>query len=122
MDNIGARIKQLQRLRKLGVKLSIDDFGTGYSSLSYLVELPLNELKIDRSFIVNVPNKKDNCAIVSTVIYLARKLGLKIVAEGVETKEQLLFLENEQCHQYQGFLFSRPLPADELYEKFLRKN
>ncbi|HHB77569.1 MAG TPA: EAL domain-containing response regulator [Desulfobulbus sp.] len=119
-DDIEGKISQLNQLKSLGVKLSIDDFGTGYSSLSYLRKLPLDELKIDRSFIMNVPEKDDGSAIVSSVIFLARKLGLATVAEGVENEEQRSFLQQEQCHQFQGFLVSRPLPADELYEQFFR--
>ncbi|MCP4340446.1 MAG: EAL domain-containing protein [Desulfobulbaceae bacterium] len=119
MDDIEYRIEQLQQLKNLGIKLSIDDFGTGYSSLSYLKNLPVDELKIDHSFISDIPEKGDSCGIVSAVIYLAEKLGLQTVAEGVETREQLRFLENELCHQFQGFLFSRPLPAHELFEQFL---
>ena len=120
LDDIDGKIEQLEELKKLGVKLSIDDFGTGFSSLSYLRKLPVNELKIDRSFIMNVPEKEDSCAIVSSVIYLARQLGLKTIAEGVETEAQRHFLEEQQCHQIQGFYFSRPLPADKLFEQYLR--
>ena len=119
MDDIDSKIGQLNQLKSLGLKLSIDDFGTGYSSLSYLRKLPVDELKIDRSFIKNVPSRNKSCAIVSSVIFLANKLGLSIIAEGVEEKEQLSFLGKEQCHQYQGFFFSKPLPADQLYDKFL---
>jgi diguanylate cyclase (GGDEF)-like protein len=120
LDDIDGKIKQLEELRKLGIKLSIDDFGTGFSSLSYLRKLPVNELKIDRSFIMNIPDKQNSCAIVSSVIYLARQLGLKTIAEGVETEEQRHFLEEQQCHEIQGFYFSRPLPADKLYDQYLR--
>jgi len=120
LDDIEGKIIQLEELRKLGIKLSIDDFGTGFSSLSYLRKLPVNELKIDRSFIMNVPDKQNSCAIVSSVIYLARQLGLKTIAEGVETEEQRHFLEEQQCHEIQGFYFSRPLPADKLYDRYLR--
>lgn len=119
LDDIDGKIHQLNQLKSLGIRLSIDDFGTGYSSLSYLRKLPLDELKIDRSFIMNVPDKSDSSAIVSSIIFLAHKLGMDTVAEGVETEEQRLFLQQEQCHQFQGFLFSRPLPANGLYDKFL---
>lgn len=119
MENIDQKIAQLNELRRLGIKLSIDDFGTGFSSLSYLTKLPVNELKIDRSFIKTVPDKIDSSAIVSSVIFLAHQLGLKTVAEGVETEEQRLFLEAQGCHQIQGFFFSRPLPAGELSERYL---
>jgi len=96
-DDIEQKIDQLNQLKKQGVRLSIDDFGTGYSSLSYLRKLPLDELKIDRSFIMNVPEMEDSSAIVSSVIFLARKLGLSTVAEGVETEKQL-FLHTERGH------------------------
>lgn len=119
MEDIDLKIKQLVELRKLGIKLSIDDFGTGYSSLSYLSKLPVNELKIDRSFIMSVPEKENSKAIVASVIFLARQLGLRTIAEGVETEEQRRFLEEEKCHQVQGFYFSRPLPAEELFDKYL---
>lgn len=119
MEDIDGKINQLNQLKRLGIKLSIDDFGTGYSSLSYLRKLPVDELKIDRSFIKNIPDKDKSSAIVSSVIFLANKLGLSIIAEGVEEKKQLSFLAKEQCHQYQGFIFSKPLPADQLYDKFL---
>ena len=119
LDKIDEKIQYLHLIKKLGIQLSIDDFGTGYSSLSYLRKLPVDELKIDRSFIKDVPKKSNNTAIVSSVIFLAHKLGLKTVAEGVETEEQLEYLTNEQCCQFQGFLFSRPLPAETLYSTFL---
>lgn len=119
LDNIDEKIKYLHLMKELGIQLSIDDFGTGYSSLSYLRKLPVDELKIDRSFIQNVPEKTKNSAIVSSVIFLAHKLGLQTVAEGVETEEQLEYLKTEQCCQFQGFLFSRPLPAETLYNTFL---
>ncbi len=98
------------------MKLSIDDFGTGYSSLSYLRKLPLDELKIDRSFIMEVSKSADSRAIVSTIVFLARSLKLSIVAEGIEKKEELEFLRKLGCHQYQGFFFSRPVPNNELCE------
>lgn len=119
LENIDQKIEQLEQLKSLGVKLSIDDFGTGYSSLSYLRKLPLDELKIDRSFIMNIPDKSTCSAIVSSVIFLAHSLDLETVAEGVETEEQLHFLQDENCCQYQGFYSSCPLPAEELYKRFL---
>ena len=120
MDNIEDKIKKLEELKNLGVKLSIDDFGTGYSSLNYLRKLPVDELKIDRSFVMNIPKDSNSMAIISSIIYLAKKLGVRTVAEGVETKEQRQYLEDEQCHQFQGFLLSRPLPGDKLYDRYLR--
>lgn len=114
LDDLDIKINILCQLKALGVTLSIDDFGTGYSSLRYLTKLPVDELKIDRSFIMNVTENSDSRAIVSSVIYLSHSLGLMTVAEGVETAEQLDFLKKEGCDQYQGFFFSRPLPSDEL--------
>jgi EAL domain-containing protein (putative c-di-GMP-specific phosphodiesterase class I) len=104
----------MNQLTDIGLKLSIDDFGTGYSSLKYLSKLPVDELKIDRSFIIDVVENSSNRAIVLSVIFLSHCLGLKTVAEGVETKEQLNVLQKERCDQYQGFLFSRPVPDAEL--------
>lgn len=100
----------LQNLRELGVKISIDDFGTGYSSLSYLNMFPLDALKIDKSFVQN----KQQTTIVNTIISMAHNLGLKVVAEGVETEEQLDYLKKKHCDQVQGFLYSRPLNEDEI--------
>ena len=96
------------------MKLSIDDFGTGYSSLAYLKNLPIDELKIDRSFIMDVPGKEDSCAIVSAIVYLAKKLRFQTVAEGIETPAQVEYLRREQCEQYQGFFFSKPVPAADM--------
>ncbi len=103
----------LVSLKYLGVTVSIDDFGTGYSSLSYLRRFPLDELKVDRAFIKDLPADKDGIAIVSAVVAMAHALSLKVVAEGVETEEQLEFLKTRQCNQYQGFYFSRPLPEND---------
>ncbi len=121
MQDIQNNIQLMKKLKSMGLKLSIDDFGTGYSSLSYLKNLPVDELKIDRSFIMDVPEKEDSCAIVSTIIYLAQKLGFETVAEGIETPEQLQFLKNEHCMQYQGFFFSKPVPASELTRLLLQE-
>ncbi|MGH8766393.1 MAG: putative bifunctional diguanylate cyclase/phosphodiesterase, partial [Burkholderiales bacterium] len=104
----------LHALSKLGVRLSLDDFGTGYSSLAYLSRFPVHTLKVDQSFVRDIKSDRDDAAIVSTVITLARQLHLRSVAEGVETREQLAFLRTRGCDGYQGFLFCRPLPADEI--------
>ena len=114
LGDIEKKIIILQNLREIGLKISVDDFGTGYSSLSYLSKLPLDELKIDKSFIDNVSDHEDSRAIVSTIIYLARKLRLQTVAEGIETSEQLEFLQQEGCDLYQGYLFSKPVSSAEL--------
>jgi len=103
----------LSKLRATGVRLAIDDFGIGYSSLSYLQRFPLDILKIDKSFIKNIPDDKDDMEIASTIIAIGNKLGLKVLAEGVETDEQLSFLIHQGCHFYQGYLKSEALPAVE---------
>ncbi len=99
----------LEALEKTGVKLSIDDFGTGYSSLNYLKTLPIHALKIDKSFICDTPNHEGDCAIAKSIISLAKNLNLDVVAEGVETPEQLQFLQENGCSIIQGFYFSKPL-------------
>jgi diguanylate cyclase (GGDEF)-like protein len=114
LENVESKIETMNRLKGLGFKLSIDDFGTGYSSLSYLRRLPLDELKIDRSFFINLFEDERSRALVSSLIYLARNMNLRTVAEGVETKKQLRFLQTEGCDQYQGFLFSPPVPPEKL--------
>lgn len=109
----------LEEIRKLGVKIAIDDFGTGYSSLSYLQRLPIDKLKIDRSFIMDIPNNKDDMAIVKTIISLADNLNLELVAEGVETQEQVDFLLEEGCNVLQGYFYSKPISADDC-ENYLK--
>ncbi|MEX8495317.1 EAL domain-containing protein, partial [Sphaerotilus sp.] len=98
------------QLRTLGVKLSVDDFGTGYSSLSHLKELPIDTMKIDRSFVQELPHQRESAAIASAIVQLARGLGLSVVAEGVETEAQRDFLVNLGCDQLQGLIISAPLP------------
>jgi diguanylate cyclase (GGDEF)-like protein/PAS domain S-box-containing protein len=107
-------VDTLRALHAMGVRLTIDDFGTGYSSLAYLKRFPIQTLKIDRSFIKDLTVDVDDDAIVSAVITLARGLGLNVVAEGVETPEQLRFLRSKRCYSVQGYLFSKPLPAEEI--------
>lgn len=117
IQDVEEKINTLKKLKKIGLKLSIDDFGTGYSSLSYLRKLPVDELKIDRSFIMEVTDCADSRAIVSSIVYLARSLNLFTVAEGIEKQEELDFLKSLKCDQYQGFLYSRPVPAEKLFKR-----
>src|SRR5215216_5264582 len=111
MENPEVAAITLAKLRALGVLLSIDDFGTGYSSLSYLNRFPLNILKIDRSFICTMNQAVENLQIVKTIVTLAGNLGMQVIAEGVETEEQLNQLKLLKCQYAQGFLFSEPLDA-----------
>lgn len=114
MSNAESAIEVLTALKKKGVTVSIDDFGTGFSSLSYLKRLPINALKIDQSFIRDVTTNPDDAALVMAIVTLAHNLRLRVVAEGVETEEQLRFLRLLRCDEVQGFLFSKPLPESEL--------
>jgi EAL domain-containing protein (putative c-di-GMP-specific phosphodiesterase class I) len=103
----------LAALKKLGVHLSIDDFGTGYSSMSLIKQFPIDTLKVDRSFVRDVPSDANDCAITKTVIALGKALDLTVIAEGVETKAQESFLRDQACDQIQGFLFAKPLAGEE---------
>jgi len=119
MHNIDRVIGIMDRLTALGITLSLDDFGTGYSSLSYLKRFPIDTLKIDRSFTTGIPTDTNDCAIASTIISIAQQLRHKVIAEGVETVEQLAFLKDSGCDEVQGYLFSRPLPAEEFEQALL---
>jgi diguanylate cyclase (GGDEF)-like protein/PAS domain S-box-containing protein len=121
MHDIERVIAIMDQINALGVTLSLDDFGTGYSSLSYLKRFPIDTLKIDRSFTMGLPGDSSDCAIATTIISIGQKLKHKVIAEGVETVEQLEFLRESGCDEVQGYLFSRPLPAD-AFEQALREN
>ncbi|RMU30654.1 putative Sensory box-containing diguanylate cye [Pseudomonas syringae pv. primulae] len=112
--------QQLDSLKKLGLSLAMDDFGTGYSSFSYLKKFPIDVIKIDRSFIRDIPDDEDDMEITSAVIAMAHNLKLKVVAEGIETAAQLAFLRRHRCDVGQGYLFDRPIPGEELIEKLTR--
>jgi diguanylate cyclase (GGDEF)-like protein/PAS domain S-box-containing protein len=120
MSDVTPAVELLHRMKALGVKLSIDDFGTGYSSFSYLSRFPIDVLKIDRSFVNDISHDANDAAIVASIIALAHNLRLSVIAEGVETAEQLDYLRHQGCDEMQGYYFSRPLPAQE-FEQLLRQ-
>ena len=115
-----ATLATLYQLRELGVRIVMDDFGTGYSSLSYLQSFPFDKIKIDRSFVKDIADNPGSLNIVRAVAALAKGLGMSTTAEGVETAEQLDSIRSEGCSEMQGFLFSRPVPAHEIEQRFLR--
>jgi EAL domain-containing protein (putative c-di-GMP-specific phosphodiesterase class I) len=119
MEHAQDTLQALHRLRALGVRLSIDDFGTGYSSLSYLKRCPVDIIKIDRSFVGDVPQDADDAAIIAGIIALAHSLRLEVVAEGVETAAQLAFLREQRCDMLQGWHLSKAVPAAE-FAAFIR--
>ncbi len=121
MENVERSVSRLKLIRAMGIPVAVDDFGTGFSSLNYLSKLPLDTLKIDRSFVIEMTAAAEGLALVSTIITLAHSLKLKVVAEGVETLEQSRLLQEMKCDEMQGFLFSKAVPADIFEEKFLRK-
>lgn len=116
MGDASATLQTLRRIKDMGIKISIDDFGTGYSSLSYLNKFPIDELKIDRSFVMQVPSNKSDATITSAIINLAHSLDLQVVAEGVEKAEQAEFLLASGCQVMQGYLYGKPLPAQDIAE------
>ncbi|MEA2099589.1 MAG: EAL domain-containing protein [Campylobacterota bacterium] len=116
MNNPDKSIKVLEEINKMGISIVIDDFGTGYSSLAYLKRLPIDKLKIDKSFVDGLPSNSDDVAIAKTIISLSKNLNLKVIAEGVETENQKDFLVENGCDLIQGYLYSRPIPANEMRE------
>src|SRR5208282_3234629 len=118
VHNVEDVIKKMSALKGEGVNFALDDFGTGYSSLYYLKRLPLDQLKIDRSFVRDVLTDPDDAAIAKTIVALAQTLGLKVIAEGIETAAQRAFLASSGCHCYQGNFVSQPLPIQN-FEQFV---
>jgi len=116
LDNVADTIQKMHALKLIGVRFSMDDFGTGYSSLSYLTQLPLDQLKIDQSFVRNISNKSTDLVIIQTIIGMANNLGIEVIAEGVETIEQRDLLWNLGCRMYQGYLFGKPSPSEKFIE------
>lgn len=121
VDNINDIITKMNELSNIGIQFSLDDFGTGYSSLQYLKKLPLNQLKIDQSFVHDITTDSSDRAIVRTIITMAHSLDITVIAEGVETAEQQQFLLDNGCTHYQGYLFSKPVPID-AFEALLRQS
>jgi EAL domain-containing protein (putative c-di-GMP-specific phosphodiesterase class I) len=120
MQDFEAAIKVLGALKQYGVTIAIDDFGTGYSSLSYLKRFPLDRLKIDRSFITEIGQSSETGAITQSIIAMAHRLNLQVIAEGVENECQVAFLQLHACDEIQGFLYGRPLPPSEFEQQVLR--
>jgi len=121
MQDVEATVAKLWELKALGVRIAMDDFGTGYSSLNYLKRFPIDILKLDQSFVREVNHDATDAAIVSAVISMAHSLDLKVIAEGVETEEQLAFLTKQRCDRIQGYLFSAPLAPDQLEAYLLQR-
>lgn len=120
MDNVEVAINRLKSIDAMGVRISVDDFGTGYTSISYLKQFPVSVLKIDQHFIKGIPHNQNDCAITSAVIALGHNLGLEVVAEGVETAEQLQYLADHNCDLIQGYFLSRPLPESKIVLQFTK--
>lgn len=119
MEDIDRNVSTLRAIREMGIRIAIDDFGTGFSSLRYLSKLPVDTLKIDRSFVLDMTEKPEGLALVSTIINLAHSLKLKVVVEGVDSEEQSHLLRLLNCDEIQGFLFSKPVPTEVFEKRFL---
>jgi EAL domain-containing protein (putative c-di-GMP-specific phosphodiesterase class I) len=113
LENIDDTVSTMNKLKAIGVRFALDDFGTGFSSLQYLKKLPLNQLKIDQSFVKDLVSDNSDQAIVRTIIAMAQSLNLEVIAEGVETEEQLHILQHNGCNHYQGYLFGKPMPIED---------
>jgi diguanylate cyclase (GGDEF)-like protein/PAS domain S-box-containing protein len=122
MQNVDHNIATLDKLSQMGVRIAIDDFGTGYSSLSYLKRFPIHKLKVDRSFVRDITTDRNDAVIVSTIIGMAKSLGISVTAEGVETEEQLAFLRQQGCDFAQGYYFSKPMPATDIETTHLKSH
>jgi EAL domain-containing protein (putative c-di-GMP-specific phosphodiesterase class I) len=116
MQNVARAVKVLDAIHSRGIRLAIDDFGTGYSSMSLMKQFPIDTIKIDRSFVRDLPKDSEDQAIAQAIISMGKALGMTIVAEGVETAEQEAFLRDHACDEMQGFLFSRPMSPDQVPE------
>jgi EAL domain-containing protein (putative c-di-GMP-specific phosphodiesterase class I) len=114
MRNVARAIKVLDSIQSRGIRLAIDDFGTGYSSMSLMKQFPIDTIKIDRSFVRDLPRDSEDQAIAQAIISMGKALGMTVVAEGVETPEQQAFLSSHACDEMQGYLFSKPLPPRQL--------
>jgi EAL domain-containing protein (putative c-di-GMP-specific phosphodiesterase class I) len=119
-ENIDDVIAKMQKLKARGIKLSLDDFGTGYSSLAYLKKMPIDQLKIDQSFVRDILINPNDASIANSIILMAKSLGIEVIAEGVETIEQKKYLFENGCTFYQGYLFSKPLSIYE-FQAFVKK-
>ena len=120
LQDIDDAIEKMHELGRVGIRFSMDDFGTGYSSLSYLTRLPLEQLKIDQSFVRNIPGNKNSSVMVRSIINIANNFDLELIAEGVETDEQFAFLRQYGCSKFQGYLFGKPVPL-EVFEQLCHK-
>ncbi len=116
MRNVSRAVKVLDAIQRRGIRLAIDDFGTGYSSMSLMKQFPIDTIKIDRSFVRDLPDDSEDKAIAQAIISMGKALGMTVVAEGVETAEQQTFLRDHACDEMQGFLFSKPLPPQQMAE------
>jgi diguanylate cyclase len=122
VDDIPRSIEQLNQLKSVGIKVAMDDFGTGYSSLSYLQQFPFDILKIDQCFIQKINQNPKNAAIAQAIITMAHQLNLRVVAEGVETTEELTFVHENNCDEIQGYFFSKPITSEEFTQLLQTEN